>query len=134
MMCKRSDLINIGLMEENYFLYYEEIDWCEKFRKAGKKIWFTGKAHIYHKESMSVGKESDIKTYFMHRNRLLFIRKNTNFLNVLIFSTYFIGIVCPKTILSFLLNGKKNLVPQIFRAILWNFRHPVSSPMTGFKP
>src|SRR5690606_36923058 len=32
MMCRREDLLNVGLMEENYFLYYEEIDWCEKFK------------------------------------------------------------------------------------------------------
>src|SRR5690606_8499655 len=48
MMCRRRDLEQVGLMEENYFLYYEELDWCEKFRKAGKKIWFTGRAKIYH--------------------------------------------------------------------------------------
>src|SRR5690606_620299 len=47
MMCRKHDLELVGLMEENYFLYYEELDWCEKFRKAGKKIWFSGKAKIY---------------------------------------------------------------------------------------
>src|SRR5690606_22519583 len=72
MMCRRDDLKKVGLMEENYFLYYEEIDWCEKFKKAGKKIWFTGRTKIYHKESISVGKESSLKTYFMHRNRMLY--------------------------------------------------------------
>src|SRR5690606_13845840 len=40
MMCRRKDLEDTGLMAENYFLYYEELDWCEKFRKAGKQIWF----------------------------------------------------------------------------------------------
>lgn len=34
-------------MEEQFFLYYEELDWCEKFKKAGKKIWFTGLAGWY---------------------------------------------------------------------------------------
>ncbi|MGY0037918.1 glycosyltransferase family 2 protein [Pedobacter sp. NJ-S-72] len=37
MMCRREDLLSIGLMEEQFFLYYEELDWCEKFRRAGKK-------------------------------------------------------------------------------------------------
>src|SRR5690606_34057622 len=60
MMCRKEDLQNIGLMDENYFLYYEELDWCEKFRKAGKQIWFTGRAKIFHKESLSVGKESSL--------------------------------------------------------------------------
>src|SRR5690606_34957104 len=113
MMCRKADMLNVGLMEENYFLYYEELDWCEKFKKAGKKIWFTGKAKIYHKESISVGKESSLKTYFLHRNRMLFIRKNTNLLNTVIFSIYFIGIACPKTIIKYFIIGKKNLIPWV---------------------
>jgi len=50
-MCRRTDLEQAGLMDERYFLYYEELDWCEKFRRTGKKIWFTGKAAIFRKES-----------------------------------------------------------------------------------
>ena len=111
MMCRREDLLNIGLMDENYFLYYEEIDWCEKFKKAGKEIWFTGKAKIYHKESISVGKESSLKTYFMHRNRMLYIRKNTNIINTAIFSIFYIGIVCPKSIIQYYLKRRKDLIP-----------------------
>ena len=75
-ICRKADLDKAGLMDESYFLYYEELDWCEKFKRIGKTINFTGKTYIYHKESISVGKESAIKTYFMTRNRMLFIRKN----------------------------------------------------------
>ena len=49
MMCRREDLQVVGLMEEQFFLYYEELDWCEKFKRSGKKIWFTGRATILHK-------------------------------------------------------------------------------------
>lgn len=133
MMCRRKDILDIGLMEENYFLYYEELDWCEKFKRAGKKIWFTGKVKIYHKESISVGKESSLKTYFMHRNRMLFIRKNTNLVNTLIFSIYFIGIACPKTIVNYLIIGKRNLIPWIIKAIIWNLTNHKNSTYLGYK-
>lgn len=63
MLCRRKDLEAAGLMETLYFLYYEELDWCEKFKRIGKKIWFTGKAVIYHKESVSVGKMSPLKIF-----------------------------------------------------------------------
>src|SRR5690606_29058437 len=88
MICRRSDLEKVGLMAENFFLYYEELDWCEKFRRAGFRIGFTGKAKIYHKESMSVGKESRLKTYYMVRNRWLFIRRNTKWPVAAVFSSY----------------------------------------------
>jgi len=133
MMCKRIDLESVGLMEENYFLYYEEMDWCEKFRKAGKKIWFTGKAKIYHKESISVGKDSSLKIYFMFRNRMLFIRKNTNLLNTAVFGLYYIGLVCPGTALKYLLNGRKDLIPWIFQGLIWNCFNSKTSMNLGYK-
>lgn len=133
MMCRRTDLSSVGLMAENYFLYYEELDWCEQFKRAGKKIWFTGQTKIYHKESMSVGKESMIKTYFMTRNRMLFIRRNTSLLNTLLFSCFYIGIACPKQIFTYLKKGRTDLVKWVFKGVLWNFCHSRTSNNLGFK-
>lgn len=132
MMCRRDDLKKVGLMEENYFLYYEEIDWCEKFKKAGKKIWFTGRTKIYHKESISVGRESSLKTYFMHRNRMLYVRRNTNIFNILMFTMYYVAVACPKTIFKYYLNGRKDLIPWVFKALLWNFTNRVDSKTLGY--
>lgn len=132
-ICKAADLEKAGLMDENYFLYYEELDWCEKFKKIGKKIYFTGKTHIYHKESISVGKESAIKTYFITRNRMLFIRKNTSYLNTLGFSLYYIFIACPKLAIKYLVSGKTHLIKWILKAILWNLTHQKNSKDLGFK-
>lgn len=133
MMCRTADLKAVGLMEEQFFLYYEELDWCEKFKRAGKKIWFTGETSLYHKESMSVGKESIIKTYFMTRNRMLFIRRNTGMLNTVLFCIYYIFLACPKQILIYLKKGRKDLVKWVFRGIGWNLSHSKDSTELGFK-
>ncbi|GGI25674.1 glycosyl transferase [Pedobacter mendelii] len=133
MMCRRSDLEHVGLMAAEFFLYYEELDWCERFKKAGKKIWFTGKTKIYHKESMSVGKESAIKTYFMTRNRMLFIRKNTGIINSVLFSLYYIFIACSKQIINYLLKNRLDLVKWTFKGVSWNLTHTKNSKNLGFK-
>jgi len=133
MMCRRDDLEIVGTMADNFFLYYEELDWCERFKKAGKKIWFTGKTKIYHKESISVGKESKIKTYFMVRNRMLFIRRNTQLLNTILFSIYYMLFACPKQILVYLLKGRTDLIPWVFRGVIWNFTNSKNSHKLGFK-
>lgn len=133
MMCRKTDLEIVGLMTEHFFLYYEELDWCEKFKKAGKKIWFTGKAKVYHKESMSVGKESSIKTYFMTRNRMLFIRRNTGLLNTLTFSVYYLLFACSKQIVVNLSKGRTDLIQWVFKGILWNFTNSKNSDKLGFK-
>lgn len=133
MMCRRSDLETVGMMAENYFLYYEELDWCERFKKAGKKIWFIGSTYIYHKESISVGKESRLKTFFMTRNRMLFIRKNRGWLNTVIFYLYFIGIASSKQILIYLSRGRSDLAKCVLNGIGWNFTHSKNSNDLGFK-
>lgn len=132
-ICRREFLDIAGLMDENYFLYYEELDWCEKFKRIGKTINFTGKTHIFHKESITVGKDSAIKTYFMTRNRMLFIRKNTSTINTFLFTIYFILLACPKTILSLRNKGRKDLVKWIIRGVRWNFSHQKNSKTLGFK-
>jgi GT2 family glycosyltransferase len=132
-MCRKADLLKAGVMDEKYFLYYEELDWCEKFKRIGKKIWFTGKTHVYHKESISVGKESAIKTYFNVRNRMLFIRKNTSFLNTLLFSIYYTLIACPVAIIKYIIKKRTDLVPYIFKGLFWNYTHNKNSDNLGFK-
>ena len=49
-------------MSEFYFLYYEELDWCERIRKEGLYYFISAPtAKIYHKESISVGKTNPLK-------------------------------------------------------------------------
>jgi hypothetical protein len=132
-MCRRKDLESAGLMDDSYFLYYEELDWCEKFKRIGKEIWFSGKTHVYHKESMSVGKESPLKVYFSTRNRMLFIRKNTSWLVTLVFTLYFSCLAVPKSIIKYLLKGQFKLAYWSLRALFWNFTHRKNSKNLGFK-
>jgi GT2 family glycosyltransferase len=132
-ICRKTDLIKAGLMDESYFLYYEELDWCEKFKRIGKTINFTGKTHIYHKESISVGKDSPIKIYFMTRNRMLFIRKNTGLFNTILFSLYYTFIACPKLMLTLAKNGNLNKVKYVLKGLLWNFTNSKNSTKLGFK-
>ncbi|VYU30775.1 N-acetylglucosaminyl-diphospho-decaprenol L-rhamnosyltransferase [Clostridium tertium] len=66
----------IGLMSEEYFLYYEDTDYCVRMIRSGYEIYFEPKAVMYHKVSASTGGEkSKTYWYYMIRNRLLFNKK-----------------------------------------------------------
>src|SRR5690606_31897964 len=125
MMTKREVIEKAGLMPEDYFLYYEEMDWCEKIKRAGYEIWLEPKALIYHKESVSVGRNSPLKEYYMNRNRILFIRRNAPAFARIVFYLYFLLIVSPRNILGYLLDGDLRQAGAFFRAIGWNLRHRV---------
>lgn len=66
-----------GLMPALYFLYYEELDWCEMIKRMGYQSYYEAAATVYHKESVSVGQGSAMRTYYLNRNRLLYIRRNS---------------------------------------------------------
>jgi len=133
MLCRKADVRRVGLMEEHFFLYYEELDWCEKFKRAGLKIGFTGKAKIYHKESMSVGRESPLKTYFMARNRWLFIRRNAGWLQAFVFSSYYLLMAIPFQLMKYVAAGKFDLAMATLRGAKWNLTHHIKSNELGYK-
>ncbi|MHA4895136.1 glycosyltransferase family 2 protein [Pedobacter sp. PWIIR3] len=132
MMITRTALKKAGTMAENFFLYYEEMDWCEMVRKAGFEIWINTNALIYHKESLSVGKNSAIKEFFMNRNRILFIRRNAVLHQRLFFYLYFVAFVVPRNILNYIKNGTAGFIPILFRAISWNITQKTSSNELGY--
>ena len=74
MMVSRKVIEEVGLLHEGFFLYYEEFDWCNQIKKKGFRIYYQPRSLIYHKESMTTGKESPLKTYYITRNRILYMR------------------------------------------------------------
>lgn len=123
MMVKREVIEKVGMMPEEFFLYYEEFDWCEQIKRAGYKLYFEPKAVIYHKESVSVGKRSTLKTYYMTRNRIYFMRRNTKKYQFMIFSLFLLFFTMPKNIYSYIKNAEYNHIKAFIDAVLWNFRN-----------
>jgi len=134
MMVTRAFINKVGLMANIFFLYYEELDWCDRAKRAGFEIWINTNASIYHKESISVGKKSALKEYFMNRNRILFIRRNASFVPKMFFFFYFIIFVTPRNMLSYLKENNFSYSKQLIRAIYWNFTNSVKSNFLGYRP
>ena len=123
MMVRREVIEKIGLMAELYFLYYEELDFCERIKNAGYSIWYIAESVVFHKESMTVGRENPLKVYYMTRNRMLFLRRNKKPLMVALFILYFTFIAVPKNSLAYLLRGKLDLLTAFLKGYFWNFFH-----------
>ncbi|MFA6807319.1 MAG: glycosyltransferase family 2 protein, partial [Bacteroidales bacterium] len=109
MMFKREVIEKVGKMPEIYFLYYEEMDWCEIIKRAGYELWYEPKSNVYHKESRSTGKDSSRKIYYHSRNRLLFTWRNLNKRRKSISILYQILIANTLHILKYFFRGKFKL-------------------------
>ncbi len=76
MMVRRDALDQIGLLDENYFLFLEETDWCYRMRKAGWKIYHVPQAEIYHFQGKSAEIEKKKARVEYFRSRYHFFKKN----------------------------------------------------------
>jgi len=71
-LIKREVFEKIGLYDERYFLYLEDLDFSVRAKKAGFKIIYQPKAVVWHKNAQTSGFGSGLHDYFFTRNRLLF--------------------------------------------------------------
>ncbi len=123
MMFSRTGLNKVGLMAELFFLYYEEMDYCERFKRAGYTIWYEPASKVWHKESMATGKGSTLKTFYYSRNRLLYLRRNTFGFKKILMYCYYMLIAVPKNILAFLVKGEFDHIKVFYKGLIWNFTH-----------
>jgi len=67
----------IGLMDEKYFVYYDDVDFIYRSNQAGFKLKYWAEGEVRHKVSSSTGgDESPFSVYYTNRNRIYYIRKN----------------------------------------------------------
>jgi GT2 family glycosyltransferase len=73
MMFKKEVLEKIGLLDERYFLYYEDADLNERIKRGGYKIYYVPSAHLIHINAASTGGAGNVlHDYFLTRNKMLF--------------------------------------------------------------
>lgn len=73
MFVKREVYEKIGLLDEKYFLYYEDSDFSLRAKRGGFKIVFAPGAMLWHKNAGAAGGSgSSLQDYYITRNRLLF--------------------------------------------------------------
>jgi GT2 family glycosyltransferase len=123
MMVSRKVVEEIGLMADLYFLYYEEMDYCERIKRAGYSIWYESRSTIFHKESMSTGKGSTLKTYYLTRNRILYQRRNVKGITLFISILFLMIVSIPKNTFQYLLKGKMDMLKAFYQGVYWNLKN-----------
>ncbi len=93
LLMHRSVPEKIGLLEESFFLLWEESDFCARAKKAGFQIWTAPQAKLWHKVSASFTGGKPHMHYFWWRNRLLYLSRNGKGCRKIVFSE---GIKCFK--------------------------------------
>jgi GT2 family glycosyltransferase len=73
MLMRRSALEQTGLLDERFFMYFEETEWCVRVTRAGMRVRFVPQAKLWHKIPLDARFDKEYLAYYMTRNRLLFL-------------------------------------------------------------
>ena len=69
---KASYLSELGLFDEKYYMYLEDVELCTRFKKNGVRVVYSPNSYMWHKVAQSSGIGSSLNDYFITRNRMLF--------------------------------------------------------------
>lgn len=73
LLVKKEVLERVGLLDDKYFLYYEDSDLSQRIKRAGYKIIYAPDAVVWHRNAASAGGSgSSLQDYYISRNRLIF--------------------------------------------------------------
>jgi GT2 family glycosyltransferase len=76
MMVRRGVIEQVGVLDEDYFLFLEETDWCYRMKRAGWRIYHVPDAEVYHCQGKSAEKEKKRARVEYFRSRYHFFKKN----------------------------------------------------------
>lgn len=122
MLLRTSMIKNIGLMDEGYFLYYEEVDFCLKASRAKWQCWYVPKSRVMHVSGHSTGVSGSKRTLkplpdYWYESRTRFLVKNYGFAYAKLADlAYFLGLLTSR--LKALLGGSRNDDPP---RLVWDF-------------
>jgi GT2 family glycosyltransferase len=117
MLVSRCFMQNVGLMDESYFLYFEELDWAVR-AKGRFLLGHAPKSIVYHKEGASIGssrqrsKRSMLSERFLARNRVLFTKRYYPYLLPSVLS-WVLATACHRMLI-----GDKSRAKAIFAAAI----------------
>lgn len=73
----RSDILrSIGGLDERFFLYFEEVDWCKRMQDAGYRVYIVPTARITHLANVEIGHYDEHRLVHYHRSMLRFFQKH----------------------------------------------------------
>ena len=104
MMVKSEAIEQIGLLDESFFMYGEDIDWCYRIKEAGWKIIYYGKAQIIHFKGSSSQKQKSKLIYEFYKSMYIFYNKHYKDNNSIITTTVTYSGILSMFILKLFLN------------------------------
>jgi GT2 family glycosyltransferase len=121
MLARRSVVERVGILDPEYFAYWEETDWCFRMRNQGYRVCVARNSRIWHRAQPF--SKNTRKLYYFLSNNILFMRRNADRKHFLVFLAYFFFVTLPLYCFKPFLRHPLGTAGALTRAVLWNIRH-----------
>jgi GT2 family glycosyltransferase len=89
LLVRKELLDRVGLLSTDYFLYWEDVDWCFRARQLGYRLAYVPSAIVWHKVSTATRKIQAKKIYYWARGLIYFIKRFATMAQLVAFFLYF---------------------------------------------
>ncbi len=129
-LCVRAAVLpSLGLLDEDYFFFYEEIEWCLRARRMGLEVWYLPSARARHVGGAAANRFRGPARVEFQRSKLIFFRKTRSPASYLVISTFLVvrtffnALACAVACaLTLFLNRKLRLKAATYWYLfLWHF-------------
>lgn len=125
----------VGLLDERYFFYFEDLDWSVRFMEAGYRLRLVADAHVSHRVAVSTGGEEDSaqRRYYLAFGSVLFWRQYAHLGNTAVIVAFRL-ISAVKMVSRLMLTGRWRVAAAYLRGLRdgW-LAGKRSRPASGFK-
>lgn len=121
MLLRKSALKNVGLFDEDFFIFFEETDLCHRLWLVGYKVMYEPESIVYHFEAVDTGRQMGdyTRNFLSLRNRLCSYLKNLEALNVFKILSILL-IIYALSFVYYSLRLRLDLSFAVPASILWN--------------
>lgn len=132
MFIEKRFLLDVGLMEEDYFLYYEELDWAIRGKQKDWNIGYCSKSRVYHKMGSSINEKqtrgpSLLADYYSARNRVLITKRYFKYAYITLYPAF------SKFIINRIIAGQYSRIMMLFNILLAPKKHFKETPYSKQK-
>jgi GT2 family glycosyltransferase len=76
LMVSRRAIERVGMLDESFFVYGEDVEWCYRGKLAGFQVLLVSDAVVFHPDTRQRDRHSALVMYYISRNHLLFLQKH----------------------------------------------------------
>lgn len=118
LMIRKEVVESVGLLDEQFFTYSEDLDYCLRATKNGWILFYEPKAEIFHAGSATAGGEYEpFQSFYRWRNRLLIIHKHADLLKKIFFYFIFAPLLITRDTLNYLMKRKVWSIPYLYAGL-----------------